>query len=104
MYNWDWREITPTTEKKVMRSYQEYIARKKREFGNKFDDSELNPEFIPFFESGERIEVDFGYEVKRGTIGVTTGWRPCFLLMLTRRSRGSSYTIGKNDKILQVVR
>lgn len=81
------------------RYYQEFLSRRKDEFGAKFNTDDLNPAFIPFFESGERITVDFGYEKKRGIIGVTTGWKPCFLLMLTKRSLGSSYTIGKDAKV-----
>ncbi len=83
-----------------MRNYQELITRKQQEHGNKFDASDLNQEFVKHYNSGERITVDFGYEKKRGTIGVTTGWKPCFLLMLRRDSQGSSYTIGKNDKVV----
>lgn len=87
-----------------MRSYQEFTETKKHEFGEKFDASDLNPEFVPYFESGKRVEVDFGYEKKRGTIGVTTGWKPCFLLMLTKRSIGSSHTIGKDAKVIKVIK
>ena len=86
-----------------MRNFKELLDRKKREYGSKFDMSDLNADFIPFFENGERIEVDFGYETKRGTIGITTGRKPCFLLMLTKRSTGSSYTINKNDKVIKVL-
>ena len=84
----------------MKRSFLELIMRKKNTYGAKFDASELNPAFIQAYESGARIKVDFGYEKKRGTIGVTTGWKPCFLLMLTKRSMGSSYTIGKDAKIV----
>jgi hypothetical protein len=84
----------------MKRNYQELITRKQREHGAKFDTSDLNQEFIKHYESGERVTVNFGYEKKRGTIGVTTGWKPCFLLMLRSNSRGSSYTIGKNDKVV----
>jgi hypothetical protein len=83
-----------------MRSYKEFVERKSREFGSNFDESDMNPNFIKYFENEERITVDFGYETKRGTIGVTTGWKPCFLLLLTKRSLGSSWTIGKNDKVI----
>lgn len=86
-----------------MRNYQDLLDRKKREYGKKFNDADLNKDFIPYYENGERIEVDFGYEKKRGTIGITTGWKSCFLLMLTKRSIGSSYTIGKNDKVIKTI-
>ena len=82
-----------------MKSYAEYITRKKVEYGNKFDTSELNQNFVKYYENGKRITVDFGYEKKRGTIGVTTGWKPVFLLMLTKRSLGSEYTINQKAKV-----
>ena len=86
--------------------YQDYLTRKKREYRENFNDVDLNKNFIPYYESQERITVKFcnkqgkEYERKRGRIGITTGWRPCFLLMLTTRSIGSSYTIGKKDKVI----
>ena len=83
-----------------MNNYQEFIERKTKQYGNKFDASDLNPAFIPYYENGERITVDFGYEKKRGTIGITTGWKPVFLLMLRISDHGSSYTIGKDAKIV----
>lgn len=90
-------------------NFNEYLARKQKEYGDKFDKSDLNTDFIYAFESGERVSVQFKdnngevYETKRGTIGITTGWKPVFLLMLTKRSLGSSYTIGKKDVIQSYV-
>ena len=86
-----------------MRNYQDLLNRKRNEHGEKFNDADLNKDFIPYFESGQRIEVDLGYEKKRGTIGITTGWKPCFLLMLTKRSIGSSYTIGEKERVVKVI-
>lgn len=84
----------------MKRNYKEYIDNKMRRYGIEFDTSDLNKEFIPYFENGERITVKFSYgEIKRGTIGISSGWKPIFLLMLTKRSSGSSYIIGKQDKI-----
>lgn len=80
-----------------MRNFADYVAQKRQQYGDKFDASELAPQFIKYFENGERITVDFGYEKKRGTIGVTTGWKPVFLLMLTKRSIGSSHIIRATD-------
>ena len=88
------------------RNYQETIERKQKEHGNKFISDDLNKSFIPYYENGQRITVSFRnkdgkeYEQKRGTIGITTGWKPCFLLMLTKKSLGSSYTIHKNDIVI----
>ncbi len=84
-------------------TYQELMNRKMRQFGNKFSTKSLSRQFIRYFEGGERIEVKFGGEVVRGRVGVTTGWQPCFLLMLTTRSIGSSYCLSDQDKIIKVV-
>ena len=94
---------------KMKNNFNEYLERKQKEHGEKFDKSDLNADFIFAYESGERVEVQFRndkgvvYETKRGRIGITTGWKPCFLLMLTRRSIGSSYTIGKKEVIKSYV-
>ena len=93
----------------MLTRFEQFCNRKAVEYGGKFDKSQLNPAFVGAFNSGYRVEVEFcssdgkPYEVKRGRIGVTTGWRPVFLLMLTRRSTGSMYTIGPNDRIVSVV-
>ena len=88
---------------KAMKNYQSYLDSKKQQYGEKFDSSNLNPAFIPYYENQKRIEVDFGDDKIRGRIGVTTGWKPCFLLMRTTRSIGSSWTIGKTAKIVKVI-
>lgn len=82
--------------------YEQFIARKVREYGDKFDTSDLAPQFVRYFNSGERVRVDFGYAQLTGTIGVTTGWRPAFLLMRTSRSHGSSDLLSKDDRIIAV--
>lgn len=49
---------------------------------------------LPFYESGERVEItwtpEYGGGTVRGYVGRTTGWTPCYLLLLRRNSRGSS--------------
>ena len=87
-----------------MRSYQDYLNRKRAEHGAKFDASELNPAFVRYFESGQRIKIQRGpdYSEMFGTVGVTTGWRPVFLLMSNRRAAGSSTTIGEDCKVVAV--
>lgn len=88
----------------MIHDYQEYIDRKRREYGERFSDANLCPEFRPYFESQARIEVNLdGFGIKRGRIGITSGWRPCFLLMLTSRSQGSIHTLSSADTILRVV-
>ena len=88
-----------------MKNYAETIQNKIHYFDSQFDGADLNPDFIPYYENQKRIEVNFAYgETKRGTISMTTGWKPVFLLMLTKRSRSSSYVIHKNDKFIKVIK
>lgn len=84
-----------------MQSFSEYLDRARRKHGSQFDPSGLDRRFVRYFESGQRISVDLGGGmVKRGTIGVTGGWRPVFLLMLTSRSMGSPWTLGPRERIV----
>lgn len=87
-----------------MRSYVEYITRSKAKHGPRFSETELDRRFRSFYETGQRIKVETCGMVLTGTVGVTTGWRPCFLLMRTSRSLGSPWTLGPQDKILAVQR
>ena len=93
-----------------MNNYTEYLRIKSKEYGVKFDNTSLNKNFIFYYENQQRIELSFKtkegkeYEIKRGKIGITTGWKPCFLLMLTTRSRGSSYTIGLKDTVIKIIK
>ena len=65
------------------------------------DYSDIAKQFIPYFESKKRIKVKFHYgEIKSGTVGMTSGWKPVFLLMLRSNSTGSSYTLSDKDEIL----
>ena len=81
--------------------YDAYLARGRQTHGARFDPSDLRQEFIPYYNSQERIEVRFrSGEVRRGTVGATTGWRPCFLLLLRANSTGSSWLLMDGDKVL----
>jgi hypothetical protein len=83
--------------------YQDFVDRKVSHYGDKFSASELSEQFVRFYNSGDRVRVRFSYgEEVTGTVGVTTGWKPVFLLMRTSRSFGSSYTLGANDKVVAV--
>ena len=81
--------------------YDSYISRQKTKWGSKFSASDLAKQFIPAYNSSQRIRVKFSTgEVLSGTVGVTTGWKPAFLLMLTSRSIGSSWILKGKDKIV----
>jgi hypothetical protein len=84
--------------------YQQWLTRKQREHGSKWDPSDLAPQFIQYFHSDVRIKVDGPMGVRTGTIGVTTGWRPVFLLMHRSSAHGSTDTLGRQDRIIEIVR
>ena len=87
-----------------MTRFSDYIARKEREHGTRWDTSGLDTRFVPYFNSGERIRVRTWGEEITGTVGVTTGWRPAFLLMRRSNSIGSPVVLGPDDEILAVQR
>lgn len=83
-------------------NYNDYKRRKQIEYGEKFDESDLQQWAIRFFESGQRIKVLMYGEEITGTVGVTTGWKPVFILMRKSNSHGSSDTIGESAKLVAV--
>jgi hypothetical protein len=86
-----------------MTKYDEYLARKRAEHGTQFDPSDLAPQFVRYYNSGERVRVQDKYgETRTGTIGVTTGWKPAFLLMATSRSLGSTELLSTDDQVVAV--
>lgn len=91
----------------MMTKYEQLLARKRAEYGDKFDASDLAPAFVPYFNSGQRIEVEPNHSTsgrpRRGTVGVTTGWKPVFLLMKRRTSLGSTDTLSARDRVVGVV-
>ena len=83
-------------------TYEAYIASKRYEYGTQFDASDLDTRFARYYHTGTRIKVETCGMVLTGTVGATTGWRPCFLLMRTKRSMGSPWTLGSRDRIIAV--
>ena len=97
--------ITLQEQKTMSNNFEQYLNRKRREYGEKFDASDLAQQFVRYYESGQRIRVKFNYgEELTGTIGITSGWRPAFLLMRTSRSIGSPWLLGKDDQIVEVTK
>jgi hypothetical protein len=87
-----------------MDNYQNLVTRKRNEYGAKFDTSNLASKFIRYYESGQRVIVKMSYgEVERGYVGVTTGWKPVFLLVHRRSDYGSSTTLSDKDEIIGTV-
>ena len=84
--------------------FADYLTKKKQKYGKKFDGSDLAPNFIPFYESGQRIEVKTDIEgIKRGYVGITTGWKPSFLLVLKSNSTGSSILLTHKSTIIKTI-
>lgn len=84
----------------MKKDFNEFIKRRAGE-DSRFDAVNLSKKFIPFYESGERIKIEFSSGIiKSGTIGITTGWKPVFILLLTKRSTGSSWTLSEKDSIM----
>lgn len=76
-----------------------------RQTSHVFDSSELHEQFIRYYnERDTRIAVLIGTEIWIGTIGMTTGWKPCFLLMPTAASTGSVNTLHAADTIIATKR
>ena len=85
-----------------MNSMTELVNRKTAQYGNKFDPSGLDKRFITYYQTGQRIKVETCGMIMTGTVGVTTGWKPAWLLMRTSRSMGSPWILGKESKLLAV--
>ena len=85
-----------------MMNYDQYITSKQHQYGAQFDASDLDPRFARYYHTETRIKVETCGMVFTGTVGATTGWKPCFLLMRTKRSMGSPWTLGPRDRILAV--
>ena len=85
-----------------MNNFTDLVNRRTAQYGDKFDVSDLDKRFIAYYQNGQRIKVETCGMVMTGTVGVTTGWKPAFLLMRTSRSMGSSWILGTESKLLSV--
>lgn len=84
--------------------YGAMVNRGRARHQGKFSEEGLAPKWKPYYESGARIEVRFSCgTVKRGRVGVTTGWQPSFLLMLRTSDYGSSHLLEEEDELVKVV-
>ncbi len=90
-----------------MSNYDQYLQRARRQHGKRFTDGSLALQFRAHLHSGRRIKVRREYPsggayVRTGTVGVTTGWAPAFLLMHRRSDHGSSDVLSERDDIIAV--
>ena len=71
------------------KQYFEVLGRLRAKHGTRFNPPQGVDHLIPYF--GMRcVEVTGKYEVRRGRIGITTGWAPALLLLHNATSIGSS--------------
>lgn len=81
--------------------YERFLRRLQRNHPAKWDTSDLAVKFIHFYNSGERIKVRTrSGDIEFGTVGVTTGWKPIWLLIHRSNHDGSSTTLTNEDTIL----
>lgn len=87
----------------------------KHSSGNEYDFSELDERFTPFYESGERVEVEYedGYEdysgygartdgkKQRFYVGKSTGWKPVYLQIYARNSAGGQAVFSHGIKSIK---
>lgn len=90
-----------------MTEYERLLERKRSEHGDRFVEPWGVEKFASFLHSGIRIRVRTTYpsgdvEERTGTVGITSGWRPAFLLMHRSSDHGSWDTIDERDEITAV--
>ncbi len=86
-----------------MARIDETVRQGTRKYGERFDSTALAPQFVPHFNSGQRVRVRFSYgEEMTGRVSITTGWRPSFMLMRRSSDHGSSWLLGDNDRVVAV--
>lgn len=90
-----------------MSRYTDYTQRGRLQHGERFTEIDLAQQFIQWFNTGQRIKVRTTYPSgetfeRTGTVGVTTGWKPTFLLMHRSNAHGSWDTLGAKDEVIAV--
>lgn len=88
-----------------MTRYDDFIRRKRAEYGDKFDPSELAPQFIESFNNGQCIRVAFAaLGIMSGVVRVTIGSRPTFIMNGRGKDSDYSFRLRRFDKIIAVKR
>ena len=95
-------DLMPAAPRGTIDSYMEYtavldIARIECEKTGRRCPVELTPQLIGL--EGNRVEVHSHGETRRFYVGKSTGWLPCHLEILTRRSSGGAAAMGPYDSI-----
>jgi hypothetical protein len=87
-----------------MARYEDTIALLRERHGEELSLTSLDPRFVPFYNNGLRIRVREAGVERTGTVGISGGRWPTFMLMLQARSIASSVPLGKGVPILAVQR
>lgn len=89
-----------------MTAYSDMLARFRVRHGDKLDLSDMDGRFAQFYGTGARIGVRWHADdegpIEYGTVSVTTGWKPCFLLMHRVGDSGSSTLLDDHVDIVSV--
>lgn len=91
-----------------MSTYTDYLRRQSAQWGDKFNPVGLAPQFQQYLHNQDvRLTVTRTYPsgetyTRKGWVGVTTGWSPCFLLMSRVGVVGSSDCLDERDTIVAV--
>lgn len=86
-----------------MPSFEDFIRKRRARYGEKFSARFLDPRWIEFYESEERIEIQTSYgEITRGTIGVVGDFKPVFVLY-PREDSKEALPLTERDRLIGVV-
>lgn len=82
--------------------FNSYVKRSMARW-SEFDIRDLAPQFAEHFRTSQRIKVRSpdGHE-RTGYVGVTTGWRPVFILLSRKNERGSCDVLREHDEITAI--
>ena len=74
-----------------------------------FTTADLPEKFVPYYEQGSqlRIKIERGVNFivnEYGRVGVSTGWKPAFLLVKSDRHKGSSVVLDEEDRVVALRR
>ena len=84
--------------------WTQWIDDKKLRWRESFVPPEGSETLARYCGSEQRVEVDNDGHIVRGFVGITTGWKPSFILLRTKRSIGSWILLGANTKVLKVLK
>lgn len=84
------------------KQYFEVLGRLRAKHGTRFNPPKGVDHLIPYF-GMRRVEVTGKYEVRRGRIGITTGWGPALILIPNANARGSGDVLSPEDKVTAII-